>query len=67
VEIVLDEGKNRQIRRMFESLGIEIRRLIRVSIGPLSLRDLQRGETRPLTSQEKSSIDRELKKGGSVR
>jgi 23S rRNA pseudouridine2605 synthase len=67
VEIVLDEGKNRQIRRMFESLGIEVLRLIRVSIGPLSLGDLQSGETRPLTPQEKSSIDRALGRRGGAR
>ena len=62
IEIVLDEGKNRQIRRMFESLGIEVLHLVRVSIGPLALGDLPHGKTRPLTSQEKSSIDRALAK-----
>ena len=67
IEVVLDEGKNRQIRRMFESLGIEVLRLIRVSIGPLTLGDLQRGETRPITAQEKSSIDRALTKPSGVR
>lgn len=67
VEVALDEGKNRHIRRMFESLGIEVLRLVRVSIGPLALGELQRGETRPLTPQEKSSIDRALTKRGSVR
>jgi 23S rRNA pseudouridine2605 synthase len=64
IEIVLDEGKNRQIRRMFESLGIEVLRLVRVSIGPLALGDLLHGKTRPLTSQEKSSLDRALAKQG---
>lgn len=58
IEIVLDEGKNRQIRRMFESLEIEVLRLVRVSIGPLVLGDLARGKTRALTAQEKSSLDR---------
>jgi 23S rRNA pseudouridine2605 synthase len=60
VEIVLDEGKNRHIRRMLESLGIEVLRLIRVSIGPLVLGDLQRGTVRELTRAEKSSLDRAL-------
>jgi 23S rRNA pseudouridine2605 synthase len=62
IEIVLDEGKNRQIRRMFESLGIEVLRLVRVSIGPLALGDLLAGQTRPLTAHEKTSIDRALAK-----
>ncbi len=64
IEIVLDEGRNRQIRRMLESLGIEVLRLVRVSIGPLALGDLRRGAVRPLTSQEKSSLDRALAKSG---
>lgn len=67
VELVLDEGKNRHIRRMFESLGIEVLRLIRVSIGPLAIGDLKRGEARPLTAQEKLSIDSALTKRGCVR
>ena len=60
IEVVLDEGKNMQIRRMFESLGIEVLRLVRISIGPLALGDLARGGARQLTPQEKSSIDHAL-------
>jgi 23S rRNA pseudouridine2605 synthase len=67
IELVLDDGKNRQIRRMLESLGIEVLRLIRVSIGPLLLGDLKPGGSRPLTPQEKSSIDRALTHRGGVR
>jgi 23S rRNA pseudouridine2605 synthase len=60
IEMVLDEGKNRQVRRMLESLGIEVLRLIRVSIGPLALGDLQRGAVRSLTLSEKALLDRAL-------
>jgi 23S rRNA pseudouridine2605 synthase len=57
LEIVLDEGKNRQIRRMFEHLGIEVLRLIRVAIGPLALGQLAKGQSRPLAAAEKSVLD----------
>jgi 23S rRNA pseudouridine2605 synthase len=55
--ITLEEGKNRHIRRMFEKLGIEVLRLVRVSIGPLELGDLAKGAVRPLTRAEKSALD----------
>jgi 23S rRNA pseudouridine2605 synthase len=57
LEIVLDEGKNRQIRRMFEPLHIEVLRLVRVAIGPLTLGDLQKGATRALEPREKVTLD----------
>jgi 23S rRNA pseudouridine2605 synthase len=62
LEIVLDEGKNRQIRRMFEHFGIEVLRLIRVAIGPLILGKLEKGKSRMLTPAEKQSIDRCLER-----
>ena len=61
LEIVLDEGKNRQIRRMFEHLGIEVLRLIRVAIGPLALGQLAKGKSRPLAAAEKSALDQAIR------
>jgi len=57
LEIVLDEGKNRHIRRMLEALGIEVLRLVRVAIGPLVLGDLPKGASRELTAEEKQALD----------
>jgi 23S rRNA pseudouridine2605 synthase len=58
LELVLDEGKNRQIRRMMESMGVEVLRLVRVAIGPLQLGDLAKGEHRYLTADERRTLDR---------
>jgi 23S rRNA pseudouridine2605 synthase len=52
LEIVLDEGKNRQIRRLLAALGVNVWRLVRVAIGPLALGDLGKGEFRDLNSEE---------------
>jgi 23S rRNA pseudouridine2605 synthase len=58
LEIVLDEGKNRQIRRMLDARGVEVLRLIRVAIGPLLLGDLAKGAHRLLTAAELESLQR---------
>jgi 23S rRNA pseudouridine2605 synthase len=60
IEVVLDEGKYRQIRRMLEGCGMEVLRLIRVAIGPLLLGSLSKGEARELTSSEKAALDHAL-------
>ena len=54
--IVLDEGKNRQIRRVFESCGVEVMRLVRVAIGTLELGTLAKGEWRYLTPAEVDAL-----------
>ncbi len=57
LEIVLDEGRNRHIRRMLEALGVEVLRLVRVAIGPLPLGQLPKGGVRRLTGEEKQALD----------
>ncbi|WP_189522106.1 MULTISPECIES: pseudouridine synthase [unclassified Mesorhizobium] len=52
LEIVLDEGKNRHIRRLLAAHGIEVKRLIRIAIGSLPLGNLAKGTARHLTAQE---------------
>ncbi len=52
VKITIHEGKNRQVRKMFESLGYSVKALKRVAIGPVELGSLQVGRWRHLTSVE---------------
>ena len=52
---------HRHIRRMLEALKIEVRRLVRVAIGPLALGELPKGGTRPLEQQEKQELDRAMR------
>ena len=52
VHITITEGRNRQVRRMFEAIGRTVEFLKRVSIGKLKLTGLDRGEMRPLTEEE---------------
>lgn len=52
VGIIIHEGRNRQVRRMFESLGYDVKKLDRVAYGPVTKEGLSRGETRSLTRPE---------------
>ncbi len=60
LEMILDEGKNRQIRRMLGAHGVEVLRLVRVAIGPLQLGDLPKGAHRALRPEEKAALDRAM-------
>jgi len=59
--IILTEGMNRQIRRMCEHLGYEVTSLERVRIMHIHLKDLPRGEWRPLTSAERDTLFKAVK------
>lgn len=56
LEIVLDEGRNRQIRRLLAALDIGVLRLLRVAVGSLTLGELGKGQWRPLTDDEVRSL-----------
>lgn len=56
LEIILTEGKNREVRRMVEAVGFKVLKLVRIAIGPLTLADLQVGGSRPLTPAEVAAI-----------
>ncbi|SIQ52404.1 23S rRNA pseudouridine2605 synthase [Rhizobium sp. RU20A] len=62
LEIVLDEGRNRHIRRMLEVLGAECLRLIRIAIGTLPLGDLDKGAVRALTDAEVAMLKRQMRR-----
>jgi 23S rRNA pseudouridine2605 synthase len=56
VEIVLHEGRNHIVRRMFEMVGHPVSRLVRTAIGPIKLGDLRPGRTRRLTNAEVAAL-----------
>ena len=56
LEITLEEGRNRHIRRLLEAHGIAVLRLIRVAIGPLPLGELKPGAWRLLSAEEASAL-----------
>ena len=57
LRVVLRQGINRQIRRMFEAVGHRVKRLVRIRIGPVRLGDLARGHWRALTKRELQSLE----------
>ncbi len=56
VDITVGEGRNREIRRMCEAAGLHVDRLVRISIGGLSLGDLRSGRFRELTEEDIASV-----------
>lgn len=62
VEMTISEGRNRQIRKMMDSVGVRVVRLKRTSIGPIKLGMLKPGRWRELKPDELSSLKNEVKK-----
>lgn len=56
LEVVLDEGRNRQIRRLLAALDIGVLRLVRVAVGALQLGELPKGRWRELTEAEVAAL-----------
>lgn len=61
LKVVLREGKKRQLRRMTAAVGLPCLRLVRIGIGPLTLDDLQPGQWRWLTEEERHELMAALK------
>ena len=64
IEMVLTEGRRRQIRRMLEAVGHPVRRLVRVAFGPLRLGGLAAGTARPLRADEREMLAQLVRSGG---
>ena len=56
--IVISEGRNREVRRLCEALGLQVDRLIRVKFGPVALGDLAPGKVRSLTKAERAALEK---------
>jgi 23S rRNA pseudouridine2605 synthase len=63
LEMVLDEGRNREIRRLLARIGHKVQRLKRVAVGPVRLGELPTGAVRPLTAKEVHALRQAVARG----
>lgn len=63
LEMILDEGRNREIRRLLARIGHKVQRLTRIAVGPVRLGEMPRGAVRPLTKQEIAALRQAVAEG----
>ena len=61
VDLTIHEGRNRQVRKMFEALGHDVLALVRLRFGPIALGDMPAGSVRSLTEKERAALERARK------
>ncbi|MBA3522319.1 MAG: rRNA pseudouridine synthase [Gemmatimonadales bacterium] len=61
LDVTLEEGRNRIVRRWCEAMGLKVERLARLSYGPVRLSDLPTGRYRPLTPKEEAGLYKAIK------
>lgn len=66
LRITLQEGKNRHIRRVFARIGLDVRELLRIRVGPVALGALKSGAWRPLTRAEVEALREEARQNGAA-
>lgn len=63
LEMVLDEGRNREVRRLLARVGHKVQRLKRIAVGPVRLGEMPAGAVRPLTRKEIESLQKAVAHG----
>ena len=63
IEMTLTEGKNREVRRVLEHLGLKVNRLLRTAYGPFELADLPRGQAVEIRQSDVERFRKSLKRG----
>ncbi|TIX50333.1 pseudouridine synthase [Alteraurantiacibacter aquimixticola] len=66
IELTLTEGKNREVRRVLEHLGLKVNRLIRTAYGPFHIGDLPRGQAIEFKKHELQPFETQLKRAGAL-